>query len=621
MLNKFFIIRKWLFILFMLFPSYFCVAQHCDAELINQQTVVDISKGKLLQTYSFEIRINNRDGDKYAEVSIPFNRMNKVFGIDAAIIDNSGKKVQELKKNDITEHSEYSDMSFYTDSYVKEFKLRNHTYPYTLKYSYRIESSQFMFLTHWLPVIDNNVPTLEASLTLNVPLGYKLKYHSNRLDSPKIDTLQVRMQYKWQASYTNPVSSENWSPSLLQYFPYIEIVPENFMYENEGSHENWITFGNWNLSLLKGMDDLPESEKVIIHSLTDTILGEKEKIRKLFHYLQDATRYINVSIKTGGMKPYPASYVAEKKYGDCKALANYFKSCLSVISINSFYTTINAGAENEPIDTAVPSQQFNHIILYIPLKQDTLWVDCTSDLAFGYLGTFTQNRLALVLSNDASALVMTPKLSFEDVQEKRKIIATISPSGELKANYRNIYRGNKYEIISTLKTELNETQRRQYINDRVIDDGFQLGTYTISNPERDIPEIILEFTASSGQMLKEYGNESLLKIIPLRLLYLEEPKKRKLPVQINYPILKIDSSEYLIPENYKTTTIPQNRSYHSKYGDYQVSFLENGKTVTAVKQIKINPGTYPIAEYPDFYSFIMKILESENSFYITLTKS
>ena len=41
-----------------------------DAELINQQTIVDGSKGKLVQTYSFEIKINNRNGDKYAEVSI-----------------------------------------------------------------------------------------------------------------------------------------------------------------------------------------------------------------------------------------------------------------------------------------------------------------------------------------------------------------------------------------------------------------------------------------------------------------------------------------------------------------------------------------------------------------------
>ncbi len=128
----------------------------------------------------------------------------------------------------------------------------------------------------------------------------------------------------------------------------------------------------------------------------------------------------------------------------------------------------------------------------------------------------------------------------------------------------------------------------------------------------------MNYTASSEHMLKAYGDESLLKIIPLEFFFLEEPGKRKLPVQIDFPVYRIDSCEYEIPANYAISAIPKNISLHSDYGEYQANFQIKDHTIQIIKQIKINPGSYPLDDYPDFYGFIKHILESENSFYITL---
>jgi hypothetical protein len=354
--------------------------------------------------------------------------------------------------------------------------------------------------------------------------------------------------------------------------------------------------------------------------LTDSIKDEKEKIRLVFHYLQDATRYINVSIKTGGLKPFPASYVAEKKYGDCKALANYFNSCLSAINIESFYTIINAGDVIEPIDYNFPSQQFNHVIVCVPLRQDTLWVDCTSDLAFGYLGTFTQNRPALVLKNNASTLIMTPALTYNEVLKTRNISARVNADGTVTADYTNTLRGENYELVSALMNTLNENERRQYLAKRIVASGFQLDKYSFTVPERDNPEIELKYSASSAGLLKEYGTESLVKVIPIEMPILEEPKKRKLPVQINFPIYQIDSIEYTISENYKISAIPKNIAIISGYGEYSADFQIKENRLLVIKQVQISSGKYPHDEYDKFYNFIKTIAESENSFYLSLTK-
>jgi hypothetical protein len=614
----FFIILKGLLLTFLTLKLHTGFSQKYDAELTNRQTVIDVSEGKLVESHYFELRINNRNGDKYAEVSIPFQKMNKVTNIEASITDADGKEVKRLKKSDIIERNEGSPISFYDDTYVKEFALRNNTYPYTFRYSYRIESSQFIFITAWTPVIDKEIPTWQATLKLSAPEGYRLNYTSNLIDKPGIDSIPGHVYYSWKASFTSPVKAEAWSPPLMNFFPYVEVVPEKFNYEEGGNQKSWQSFGNWNLSLLQGLSDLPQAEMFKIHAITDSITDKKEKIRALFHYLQDATRYINVSIKTGGLKPFPASYVAENKFGDCKALANYFKSCLSLINIEAFYTTIYAGTQIVPIETGFPSQQFNHVILFIPIEQDTLWVDCTSDLAFGYLGTFTQNRPALVLSPDASSLINTPALTFEQVMEYQHIAVNFKPDGKVEADFINTYKGEKYEMLSYMLIYFSESQRMKYLGKTIAGSEFQMETYSLNVPFRDKPEIVLKYTALSEHFFQKYSNEALIKIFPIDGFVLEDPAKRKLPVQIDYPVFQVDTIEYKLPENYHLSKLPQNVKLSSAYGEYQAEFVPEEDSIIVIKQLKINAGSYPLDEYQAFYAFMKSILDSEDAQYITL---
>ena len=47
-------------------------AQKFDAEVIEYKTLCEASTGKLTKTVTVTIQINNRVGDKYTEISIPY---------------------------------------------------------------------------------------------------------------------------------------------------------------------------------------------------------------------------------------------------------------------------------------------------------------------------------------------------------------------------------------------------------------------------------------------------------------------------------------------------------------------------------------------------------------------
>jgi len=126
-------------------------------------------------------------------------------------------------------------------------------------------------------------------------------------------------------------------------------------------------------------------------------------------------RYVSLQFGIGGYKPFTVKYVDEKKYGDCKALSNYMRYLLDVADIKSYPVLINAGYNAEPLDPTFPKTSFNHVILCVPDKADTVWLESTSnDNKAGFLGSFTEDRLGLLLTENGGSIIKTPASRYKN---------------------------------------------------------------------------------------------------------------------------------------------------------------------------------------------------------------
>jgi hypothetical protein len=612
-------LKCWIFVLF-LFPFSPLSSQSYNAILLNQQTSISVKNQKLFIDRSFDIQINNRIGNNATEVSIPFSKLVKIDNIEACIQDTLGNIIKKLRTADVTERSSFHSFSFYEDSFVKEFTLVHNVFPYILHYSYQEEQKSFLHVENWLPVINHEIPTLNATLTILVPLQYKIKSFAKNIDSCKIDTLNSNIQYSWKASYKHPIENEIYSPSINTFCPSVIVVPEKFKYDIEGSFVDWKSYGNWQSRLIDGITDLPFLEQSKIDKLTSNIVNVKDKVKVLYHYLQDETRYVNVSINTGGMKPYSATYVADNKYGDCKALSNYFRSMLKHIGINSYYVNVLAGDEIRKVEMNFPSQQFNHIIVCVPQVNDTLWLDCTSKGPFNSLGTFTQHREVFLVDKTNSFFVKTPVLTLNDVLETRYIKVKPSTENEIIANFHNVFKGENFESLFYLFKNGSETNKDQSIRLNYIETGFDLIDYKVVNAPRDSGFITLNYNAKNGKLYKKYGAEQLYKVTALDIPPFRKPELRKLPVQINFPVFKIDTVEFQIPFGYKLLAKNQNQHIVTRFGEYDLQFIPQQDKMLVIKRFILKSGNYPIEEYGKFYEFIGQIAGFENNTYIISTK-
>ncbi|MFV0589859.1 MAG: DUF3857 domain-containing transglutaminase family protein [Draconibacterium sp.] len=609
-----------IFLLLFAFVSSLQAAQN-NAVLLSQKTSVTIKNNKLSRHSEYEVCIFNREGEIYTDIEIPFSKMNKLSALSACIKTIDGEVIKKLSKSDISERNSYPNYSFYEDQFVKEFTLTHNQYPYIICYEFDEKEDEFIYIDNWYPILDYNIPTVQATLTIQVPKNYKIHFHTQFVSESPKDSVEDNYVYRWATSYDGHLADEVFAPPLYNFLPMVTAVSQNFKYDVEGSFASWQSYGLWQYNLIKDITDLPDEEILKTKRLTQGMTDKKQIVKKLFHYLQDETRYINISIETGGLKPYPASYVAQNRYGDCKALSNYFRAMLKSQNIESFYTKIAAGETIDPINHSLPSQQSNHIIICVPVENsDTLWVDCTSDDPFNYVGTFIQNREVFVINNDKSFFSKTPALQANQVLQERNASLKYEDNNLVSAEFKTTYRGKQFEMLNQINNAFKENKKEEIIRDHIIDNKFEPVSINLTKYDRDSAKITLEYSARSSEVYKEYGNDLIIKILPFSLTKFEVPDERKLPVQIDYPICQKDTLRYTIPQAYKIDSPLPLTNITGKYGNYSISGELQDNKIIVTKSFVLNNGNYPPEEYKSFFEFIQSVTNLENNSYITSSK-
>jgi len=597
----------------MLLFSSLSIAQEIateNSEVIKYSSYRQVRGNKLIVTDTLIIQINNRDGESAADVDLVYSKGEKPSIELAWIEDMQGNIIRRLKNNEIKDRNYISDATLYQDDFLRSFQLKHNQYPYRIVFSYKTTMSKFFQIAS-IDYSHRGKPVHDGRLVVEIPASEKIKFQQRNIGKPLIQQSNETSTYTWNFSYTPRPYQLN-APYTDDEAPFLQILPIDFRYGIPGSTQDWKAFGNWIFRLNQGKDKLPESEKNKIDGLLTGISDKKEKCRTLFHYMQDYNRYINVSIDIGGLQTYPAEYVCNNRYGDCKALTNYMKAILKYAGIDSYYTLINMNEEVKDIDPGFASQAFNHVILTVPFEQDTLYLECTSkNLPFGYIYTSIQDRKALLIDEENSHLISIPALSWQDVACSRKHEIHLLSGGMDQVGMSIIQRGSKFESATYLNTSDKKDAIEKYIirNSPVNISKFEEST--LDKQPRDSTSIRItakyHFPASS----KIYGNNLVITPFGRKISSYEAPEKREQQVRLDYPEYYADTSIYIIPEK-KISKIPENISLTTPFGTYTQDYRQEGQKLYVYKTIHIFAGKYDLDRYEAFYKFIQAVRNNEN---------
>ncbi|TKC10289.1 DUF3857 domain-containing protein [Pedobacter polaris] len=623
-----------LFPFFILFSLCFsvCIAQdNYDAELIpsalrnranatirNEETVVDMrSPNNVMYTVKQAITVLNKNGDENARLVLFYDKNISIKSIKGEVYNEVGKLVNKFSQSDFKDESAVQGFSLFEDNRVKHFLPSVNTYPYTIVYNYEIRYKQNLIIPDWVPKPASDVSVEKSSYTFICKPSDQFRIKTQSLTTSvdeKVDDKQKVLV--WKVNHLLGVKPEPYSPLKETYQTYVKIAPQQFSYFNyKGSYANWQELGKWYYdNLLKDRNNLPPATIEVIKDLIKNEKTDKDKARKIYQYLQDKTRYISIQVGIGGFQPFTAADVDRLGYGDCKALVNYMQSLLNVAGIESYYCVVKSGSEKKSLDPTYASMnQGNHIILCMPLKGDTTWLECTSQkIPFGFLSDFTDDRYVLACTSEGGKLLKTPTYSMQNNLQVRNANLVIDNNGSVNGTVKTIFSGTQYdnheEIVGKPLTEQQKLLKEDYNIDNINFDKIAYLQHKDANPKitENLSLNIRNYCAiNNNRMFIVVNAFNVIATIP-------EVRNRTMPVYLNRGYTDIDTIVYTIPETVIGIIEPIHKNIKSEFGSYASSAVLDGNKLTYYRKIELNEGTFPAESYEKFSRFITDINVADN---------
>ncbi|WP_396590546.1 DUF3857 domain-containing transglutaminase family protein [Allomuricauda sp. R78024] len=592
---------------------------------LDQMSVVVKARDLMVVSSKRIITVLNEKGDRYVHAYAFYDKSDKISILTAKIYNNQGEEINKFKKKDFFDQSAVSGGTLYSDSRMLFMRYTPTEYPYTVEFTKEYTTPNTAFVPSWSIIDGYRISVEKSSFTFinQSGIAFRRKESNLELYSVEINTTASRANY--EGSNLRALKREPLSPSFNEFSPTVKIALDKFHLEGvDGTAKTWKEFGKWIYDeLLTGLDVLNPQTIEQVQNLVKGVDDPMEKIKRVYNFVQDNTRYISVQLGIGGWMPISASEVDRVKYGDCKGLTNYTMALLKSVGIDSYYTVVYAGSQKRDFDPDFPIMQGNHAFLNIPLeKENDIWLECTSQITpVNHLGTFTDNRNVLKVTPSGGEIVKTKAYLDEENYQLTKAEYFTDIGGAINGRISILSKGiqynQKYRQPSKSKVEQEEYYKEYwgYVN------NLSLSRIDFKNNKENIVfEEELEITAENYLSRTEEKFLFAPNISNRNLAIPERCRNRKRDLVIFRGYLDEDEFTIHLPENFKPETLIKPINLETKFGDYQVVLKEKAPGVLQYKRkLLIKSGRYAKEDYESYRNFRKKIARYDNS-RIVLTK-
>ena len=564
---------------------------------------------------------NNSEAD---QVVVFYDADTKVRRLEAHLYDAFGQEVRKVGKNEIKDYAAVDGFSIYQDDRYKLLEVHHSQYPYTVAFEYEMTVRGLYFVTFPNWAIQDYAQSVErARLSITLPTDIALYYQVLNINlEPQVQEAAGATTYNWSVRGLKAVEQEPFSPSDYEILPRVITAPGRFNIEgNEGSMSSWQAYGAFVNRLYQGRDQLPPTLAAEVRALTADATSNSEKIARLYRYLQRNMRYVSVQLGIGGWQPFDATYVAENKYGDCKALSNFMKALLREVGITAYPVLIKNGALPYEVQEDFTRPFFNHVILCVP-DEDT-WLECTStNLPPGYIGAGNCGRNVLLVTEEGGKLAHTPALRAEDNRAISRTEIKVNADGSASARSVLQASGAEHEGYRSAAAWLSREDLEKWFMKESSLPSLHLESLQV-NANPDKPEATLEWQGKMPRYASRAGKRLFL---PLNLLNPFEglPKKmdnRRFPVVVQSGFTHIDTIILDLPHDFQVESQPEGAiELNEAYATYQAKVVLEPGRATFIRRFQIRPFRLPAEQYEAFRSFLAQVSKADKTMLVLVEK-
>lgn len=563
------------------------------------------------------MKIFNRRGYEYAEVTSPYYRKDELMKVRGQTMKNDGTII-ELNQEDIHEISVSKDLK------RKKFSLPGIEDDCSIHYEIIYTSGRYPL--SGIRYFQNDEPTLLSRFNLIVPKDLQVIYY----DSPPgiLDTAkEIPLHSEKTALYTFAKRDllaherEASMPPLFHYSPGLaySITAST---DKEELRASWENISQWYFETIERHFAPTGEMKKLAKRLTKQCTVEKQKIKKIFYFVQSH---------------FKVSFPSRSIFDEAKTIFN--RQVGSSAEVNGILYALLKSLEIESTPVLVPDREmvmevpdvpmldwFSHLLLKVEVNGEELWLD-------PYYGTNGVNTISegyrgvdgLLIQESDGKLIKTPSANYSENLRACVTDVKLAEDGRIDCESRQIYSLSRSGMIKSLFHRQTIVERRDYLSKEICQycPGGVLDMChfeNLYNYDNDF-EIYCRFHSSHYVQKTDdvlYVNPNILNR-DMTAKDLCEPT-RIFPIMFDQVKTDIDSVVLNIPTSYQVADLPDSIHLEYDFGEFHTEYkiqdnLIIYKRTFIIKKLLVRQGAYK-----DVKSFFNQIFEGDQKV-ISIKKS
>lgn len=608
------------------------------AVLVNEESVTLDATGRQLRSTRYAVKVLTRDGARHASQAVVyFTDTGKVKELKAWLIFPSGK-VKEYGRADIAEGNVSS--GIYDEAKYRSVDGRADADPGAV-FGFEATVEEKTIFTQFIHDFQDDLPAFRSTFVLNLPAGWTAEgkvFRGQTAEALEPDVSGTT--YKWQLTKLPPFEREAGAPRRTTLNPRLVVNTFRPAGAVGGHFQSWKDVSTWTSKLTDASATLTPELSAKATELTANAASSWDKLSALAKHAQ-GIRYESIQMnlsRGGGYTPHTAAHVLTKGYGDCKDKANYLKTLLKAINVDSYMVTIFSGDPRRTRREWPSPMQFNHAILAIKVPDEVkapavfdfpgigrmLMFDPTDEtVPLGYVPDHEQDSWALLLAGDRGDIFRTPATAPAANHLRRASVLKITAEGGVAATLAQHATGQEAFDQSRVLKRFARPDYLKMIEGR-ISRAVPGAAIAKIEPKDDLAQqrfdLDLEFSAPT------YGKSMqgrLLMVKPIVLTYnglpdLSNPKRTQ-PLLID-PASFSERVEMEVPAGFVVDELPDSGQLESEWGKYKAAFRAEGNKVIVERELELKSAWVPVESFKAARDFFSRVGGTEQAPVVLMRK-
>ncbi|MHC0440125.1 transglutaminase domain-containing protein [Flavobacterium sp. 3-210] len=550
----------------------------------------------------------------------------RVFDIEAYSISPANKKQKigfigtgDREIDEVFVH----DMKF---KYYNFLNLEEGSQTYSF-YKKEFKKPQYLESYYFKDYLECKSSKIVLKVSKDVEIGYTIQGNANNENIEFHEETDGDFTvYSWQMLNTEKEEKESDSPTFSYFSPHLIFYIKN--YKNaSGTHnvvgniENLYRFYAQTIKEINKEDQTTVKEKTA--ELITGLTKDADKAKAIFDFVQTKVNYVAFEDGMGGFIPRDASAVLQKKYGDCKDMANLLNEMLHYAGIESSIAWIGTRHNNYTYENVPSPIVDNHMITVAKIDNKELFLDATGHYSlFPNATPFIQGKEALIKIDDEKyKIIKVPVVSSDQNKTNGKFKIKLESdvligqtnldlSGYLKTQFISVYN------TSTDKSEMLRNYFSYFIQ------NIKTSNVEIKNDDLSQNPLEIQYQFELNKWIKKSDNQLLFK--PILFFPYSNARinieKRKTPLENDFKKSYDFEYDFTIPDGYIVDYMPENFTFSNDFFTATITYKKVNNTIIINQKMAMNALLVEKANFETWNTAIKNITKQYNQNIILVKK-